>query len=127
MKGRGRPKKCAKKLNFNKPTVNSKMDDLPIDSSICNKQGTLSSVCENEAIKSDVIAIPILQDNSMDHVSLMGSSDMNNDFVPVTNDIVERKFPVQLENETDSAISLPRTDINITRNKCGRLWVGHSN
>ena len=54
MKGRGRPKKCAKKLNFNKPTDNSNINDIPLDSSICNKQDTLSSLCENEAIKSDI-------------------------------------------------------------------------
>ena len=44
MKGKGRPKKgCAKKLNFNKVKDKSNIDDLPQDSTICNKEATIFS------------------------------------------------------------------------------------
>ena len=50
MKGRGRPKKCAKKLNFNKPTVHSNTDDHPQDNSICDMREVLPEIfTENQS------------------------------------------------------------------------------
>ena len=71
MKGRGRPKKgCAKKLNFNKVKDKSNIDDLPQDSTICNKEEiSLKMVTENDDIESDVIPIRILPENSIEHVA----------------------------------------------------------
>ena len=102
MPGRGRPKKggfkgCSKKLNFHKDENNLS------DRTICSKQEVGSSASENDTIKSDVMPTPpILPENSIEHVASTSSSNMNiNDFVPVTNDIVNRKFPVQLENQAN--------------------------
>ena len=87
MKGVGRPKKAAKKLNFNKRSgINTKQEILP-------------TVDDKDTFRSPVIAIPIQQDDSIEPVTSTSSSNMNNnDFVPVTNDIIDRKFPIKLEN-----------------------------
>ena len=101
MKGRGRPKKCAKKLNFNKPTVHSNTDDHPQDNSICDMREVLPEIfTENQTVQSD-ISIHILPENSTDHVVSTSDSNMNNYFVPITDDIINRKFPVQLENQAN--------------------------
>ena len=83
MKGKGRPKKgCAKKLNFNKVKDKSNIDDLPQDSTICNKEEiSLKMVTENDDIESDVIPIRILPENSIEHVASTSGSDINNNFV----------------------------------------------
>ena len=54
MPGRGRPKKCSKKLNFHKDENQSN------ESATSNKQEILPPVIENESLISDVIASPIL-------------------------------------------------------------------
>ena len=86
MKGVGRPKKAAKKLNFNKTSdINTRQEILP-------------TVDDKDTLRS-VIAIPIQQDDSIEPVTSTSNSNMNNnDFVPVTNDIIDRKFPIKLEN-----------------------------
>ena len=96
MPGRGRPKKggfkgCSKKLNFRKE------ENLPSDT-ICNEQNTLMPVNENDDTQSDIIATPILTVSSIEQAASTSGSNMNNYFVPVTDDIVNRKFPVKLEN-----------------------------
>ena len=92
MPARGRPKKCARKLNFQKD------DNQPNESAVGNKQEILQPVIENQNLASDVIASPILPESSIEPVASTSGSNINNDIVPVTNDIVDRKFPVKLEN-----------------------------
>ena len=92
MPARGRPKKCARKLNFQKD------DNQPNESAIGNKQEILQPVIENQNLASDVIASPILPESSIEPVASTSGSNINNAIVPVTNDIVNRKFPVKLEN-----------------------------
>ena len=77
-------------------------ENLPKDNITYKKQEILPSVDENETIKSDVIVTPILSENLIEPVASTSSSDINNnDDVPVCNDIVDRKFPVKLENEAN--------------------------
>ena len=110
MPGRGRPKKCSKKLNFLK-----KDENLPNDN-ICNEENILLPVSENNDIHDDVLdtsttsvviatTSPILpslelsgRTGLVEQAPSTSGSIMNNDNVPITDDIINRQFPVKLEN-----------------------------
>ena len=93
MPGRGRPKKCSRKLNFRKD------ENLP-NETICSEKNILLPVSENNDIQSNVITTPspILPESSMEQAPSTSGSIMNNDNASVTNNIINRQFPVQLEN-----------------------------
>ena len=102
MPGRGRPKKCSRKLNFRKD------ENLP-NETICNEQNILLPVSENDDIQYDIndtasksvvidTSSPTLPESLMQQIPSTSGSIMNNDNVPITDDIINRQFPVKLEN-----------------------------
>ena len=102
MPGRGRPKKCSRKLNFKKD------ENLP-NNTICNEENILPPMSENDDIQYDIIdtpskpvvidtSSPILPGSSMEQAPSTSGSIMNNVNMPITNDIINRQFPVKLEN-----------------------------
>ena len=53
---------------------------------------------ENDDFQSDFMATPIFPESSMKQFPSAIGSILNNDNMPVTDDIINRQFPVKLEN-----------------------------
>ena len=87
MPGRGRPKKCSRKLNFKKD------ENLPNDS-ICKEENISLPVIENDDIQNDVIPIhnSVLPESSMEQAP---SDERTN--IYETNNLTEKE-PVPLRN-----------------------------